>query len=81
MIITAVLEWIWTIVNPLLALMPVIDLAGYTQAGTFWDALKMAFWMFPISTVMTIWTIQLALWAFRMIISFLKTLWGVLPVV
>lgn len=81
MILTSVIQWIWTIINPLLALIPTIDLAGWLVGGTFWDAVKMAFWMLPVSTAVRIMTISFALWTLRVVVSLLKTLWSVLPIV
>lgn len=81
MILTSVIQWIWTVIDPVIALIPTIDLGAWLVGGTFWDAVKMAFWMFPVGTAARIMVISFALWALRVVVSLLKTLWSILPIV
>ena len=82
MIVTAVINVIWGVVNPILNRVPEIsiDYAGVSSSSIY-QWLRAALYFFPMNTVVTICALTLALWVLRMVIAFLHSLWASLPIV
>ena len=73
------------VVFSILALMPDVDaisVALESNAGlldSFADYIQCACYLLPMGTVNTIIVVICGLMVLRLVVSFLKTLWGVLP--
>lgn len=70
-------------ISPVITLMPDIDFSGiFSHPGveTFIDILCAVSYFFPWNTVLTIVGIIAGFQTLRLIIAFLKALWGILPV-
>ena len=82
MIVTAVINVIWGVVNPILNRVPEIsiDYAGVSSSSIY-QWLRAALYFFPMNTVVAICALTLALWVLRMVIAFLHSLWASLPIV
>ena len=73
---------IFSIVTGMLNLLPDISWSVDTTAfGYFIDILRVAGYMLPIRTVGTIASLIVSLTVFRIIISLIKTVWDLLPLV
>lgn len=78
----AVLDAVFSLVSGILSLVPDIDIT--VPANIISSAaqyLVAAFYILPMTTVFQICTILVALQAFRIAVSFIKTIWALLPVV
>lgn len=81
MLITPILDFIWSVLSPAINQIPTITLPSNPWTNTFIDFVRMAFWMLPVQTFLEIMTIVFALWVLRVVVAFFKTLWGMLPLV
>ena len=82
MIFNPVLDIIWAIVNPILSLIPDVELNtpdGVWDTGLEW--IRAALWFFPFNTVMDILSLVLLLWVFRVSVAVLHSIWSSLPIV
>lgn len=77
-IITAVTKLFDVITSPLSNIHINLDI---TKIEPILKYFRMAFYLIPIQELMPILTIIIALMSYRIIISILKALWGVLPLV
>lgn len=69
--------------GPAINSLPYLDLSGiFNEPGvsTFIDILNVAMYLFPFNTVFNIMGIIIGLHSLRVIVAFLKALWGILPV-
>lgn len=74
------LDIIFGVVSGFLALLPDFTWSVETSAFEyFMSILKFAGYIFPWSTVVAIVSIIIGLSIFRIVISFIKTIWGLLP--
>lgn len=81
MISEFLLNIVFGIVNGLLVLVPDISWSVDTSwMSAFVSVLKMVFYLLPMHTVIQIITLIIALTIFRFIISLIKTIWELLPV-
>ena len=82
MIVTAVITAIWNLVQPILNRVPEIsiDYAGVSSSPIY-QWLRAALYFVPMNTVFAICGLTLALWVLRVVIAFLHSLWGSLPIV
>lgn len=70
-------------VAPLIQKIPYVDLSGVFDipgVQTFIDILSVISYFFPWGTVLSIVGIIIGFQTLRLIVAFLKTLWGVLPI-
>lgn len=81
MLVTGVLTVLWSIAEPLINKMPeiAINYDGIANSTVF-QFLQAGMYMLPVDTVTTILGIVVSLWAFRIVIAFLHSLWAALPV-
>jgi len=68
------------IVIPLLLMLPTInfDVVHIINGGVF-SYIRAALYFLPVSTVVRILSISLALWTFRVIVAVVRTVWDLLP--
>lgn len=82
MISEFILNIIFGIVSGMLALLPDISWNVDSSAlNTFMDYVRVASYMLPMDTVGTIFGLVCAIISFRIIISLIKTIWELLPLV
>ena len=70
-------------VTPVIQKLPDMDLSGiFEQEGvqTFIDAIEMVCYMLPWNAVTGIVSFIISFYTIRIIIAFLKALWGILPI-
>lgn len=73
---------VWALVKPLIDLMPAIELNVSTESLRFFlDACSAVSYLLPMSDIIIMIGIIIAITAFRVIISFIKTIWELLPLV
>lgn len=89
MVTQGIIELLLKLATPILSLLPNFSIATVQTvsaniAGSGWslfiDFVHMALYFFPIDTLVTILDIMFVLMIVRCVIAFLKTLWGVLPI-
>lgn len=56
-----------------------IDTEAVTSSSAI-DFVRAACYFIPINTIASILTITIGLWAFRMVVALIKTIWAMLPV-
>lgn len=82
MIFTSGINLILLIVNNVLDMIPVIEIAiSGEYINGFLGFLNFCTYLFPFYALVPIFTTIIALNLFRIFISVLKTIWGILPVV
>ena len=82
MISEFVLNIVFGIVSGLLSLLPDIQWSVDSAAlTTFLGYVKVGSYLLPMGTVATITTLIIAIIGFRIVISLIKTIWELLPVV
>lgn len=70
------------VVVPALALLPAINIdANAVISSTFYSYIRAGMYFLPVGTVTAIFSIQLALWTFRIIVSVVRSVWDLLPFV
>lgn len=81
MLMTGVLNVLWSIACPVLEKMPVvaINYDGIANSTVF-QFLKAGLYLLPTATVFDILKVVVALWVVRVVIAFLHSLWAALPV-
>ena len=82
MILTAIIKVFWTVVSPILAKIPSVQINydGIASSGVY-QYLRAGLYFFPMDTVLTIGGIVLSLWILRIVIAVLHSLWASLPIV
>lgn len=83
MLLDGIINLILFFFEPILEVLPTIDLSGImssTGVSTFLDWISLAGYMLPFDTFFAIGGIIFSLQIFRIVIAFFKSLWGVLPV-
>jgi len=82
MIFTGVINFILSIINSALDMIPVIDIAfSMEYFEGFLGFVNFCTYLFPIYALMPLLGIVISLTVFRITISFLKTVWAILPIV
>lgn len=75
------LDLVWKIVKPLIDLMPSVTLNVTTESLRFFmDAYAAVAYVFPVADIMIMIGIVISITIFRIIISFIKTIWELLPI-
>lgn len=80
MITEGILNLFFSILSAMFSMLP--DISWSVESGlfaSFLDFIRLAGYFFPMGTVVTIISLIFAFTMFRIIISFIKTLWGLLP--
>lgn len=73
---------VWALIKPLIDLMPEIELNVSIESLRFFlDACSAVSYLLPMSDIIIMIGIIIAITAFRVIISFIKTIWELLPLV
>lgn len=73
---------VWALIKPLIDLMPEIELNVSMESLRFFlDACSAVSYLLPMSDIIIMIGIIIAITAFRVIISFIKTIWELLPLV
>lgn len=82
MILTAIIKVFWTVVSPILAKIPSVQINydGIASSSVY-QYLRAGLYFFPMDTVLTIGGIVLSLWILRIVIAVLHSLWASLPIV
>ena len=82
MITSSILMVVLKIVSPLVSLFkPINVLVNSTFISYVFDVVSGVLYLLPVGTINTILGITLATWVIRVIIAFLRALWGILPIV
>lgn len=80
MIISSLMYVLFHIVSGLLGLMPDVQWDIYSVSLTnFYSAIRMVFYIVPLDVVVPILLASFGLTAFRIFVSFIKTVWQILP--
>ena len=80
MILKLVMGLLLYIADFLLLLLP--DISGFVYSDIFTgfcDLVRSVAYFFPTDTIVTIFGVILGFYTFRLIITLLKTIWGILP--
>lgn len=83
MVTTTILGLIMQLFKPIINLLPDINFGSTLSsqgAETFLEWVSLAGYMLPFGTFFSIFGIIISLQVFRIVISFFKSLWGVLPI-
>lgn len=80
MVTTAIIAVFWAIVSPILNLLPDITFSAVSISVAV-DYLRAVCYFFPMQTITIVLGLVLALWIFRIVIAFLKSIWQALPFV
>lgn len=83
MIVGGILTFLMSLLRPAVELLPDLSLGvalNSRGAETFLDWVRLAGYMLPFETVFDIFALLVALQVFRIVVSFFKSLWGVLPI-
>jgi len=82
MITTALINAIWMVAHPVVALMPdiAINYDGIANS-TVYQFIRAGLYFLPMDTVLRILSLVVALWVVRIVIAFLHSLWAALPIV
>lgn len=80
MIIEAVLDFVFNIVEGLLGMLPDVqwNIEG-TAFTVFLDYVEMVCYLLPMGTILQIVSIVVGLITFKIVISLIKTIWDLLP--
>ena len=82
MITDVVLALVLKIVSPLLGLLkPINIVVNSVYIDYVFDVVSGIMYFLPVDTINTIIGIMISLWVFRVVISFLRALWSILPIV
>lgn len=82
MITSSILMVVLKIVSPLVSLFkPINVLVNSTFISYVFDVVSGVLYFLPVGTINTILGITLATWVIRVVIAFLRALWGILPIV
>lgn len=84
MITQGIIEFVLGIFSPVVGILPSVEMSGFMASSgvkTFLEWVSLAAYVIPFDTFLTIFGIIVGLHIFRIVISFFKSLWGVLPVV
>ena len=82
MITSSILMVVLKIVSPLVSLFkPINVLVNSAFISYVFDVVSDVLYFLPVGTINTILGITLATWVIRVIIAFLRALWGILPIV
>lgn len=82
MLTTGILAVILKIVSPLVSLFkPINILVNSAFISYVFDVVSGVLYFLPVGTINTILGITLATWVIRVVIAFLRALWGILPIV
>lgn len=82
MIVEFLLNVVWVLIKPLLDLLPAITIdIGSDTIGVFVGAVKAACYLLPMKDILVMISIVIAITVFRIIISLIKTIWEMLPIV
>lgn len=82
MIVEKMIDIVFNIVNSVLSLLPDISWSVSGSAfETFLEYLRMVCYLLPMQTVAMVVYLVVAITGFRIIISLLKTIWEILPLV
>ena len=76
-----VLNIVFNIVEGILSRLPVIDIS-FNSVGlsTFWGLVRCALYMLPGGTITSIIGVLVAIGIFRVVVSFIRTIWDLLPI-
>lgn len=67
---------------PCIAALPAITIdAEAVISGSFFSYIRAGLYFLPLGTVGAIFSIQIALWTFRIIVSVIRAVWDLLPFV
>ena len=82
MILNSMLRILWSVISPILAKIPSVQLNydGAANSSVF-QYIRASLYFLPMQTVLKILGIIIALWIFRIVIAFLHSLWASLPLV
>lgn len=82
MLTTGILALLMSVFTPLVNQLPDLsaDWVSSVGADTFLEWVSLAGYMLPFDTFFSIFGVIFALQVFRIVVSFLKNLWGVLPI-
>lgn len=73
---------VWALVKPLIDMMPAVELNVSTESFRFFlDSCSAVSYLLPMTDIAIMIGIIIAITAFRVIISFIKTIWELLPLV
>ena len=65
---------------PCIAALPAINIdANAVISSSFYTYIRAGLYFLPIGTVTTIFSIQIALWTFRIIVAVVRAIWDLLP--
>lgn len=82
MVVEGLMDIIFGIVEGLLSLLPDISWnVDGTVFDIFFDVLEMVCYLLPMGTVVTIFYLVISLTMFKVVISLIKTIWDLLPIV
>ena len=85
MITQGLITLLLKIITPILSLLPDISIPSLNSVGAgyemFVSYVRMALYFIPLSTVSTIFEIIILFMIVRCVVSFLKTLWAIIPIV
>lgn len=84
MITESLLDIFLNLLNGVFSLLPdiEIDLSPYEDAiNTFFDFFQYVFYFFPMDTVSYVVSIIIIFHLFKIVVSFIKTVWDLLPLV
>ena len=77
-----IIELVWKFIKPLLDMIPVIEFDVPAEAFTFFlDACAAVSYLLPMKDIVMMIGIIVSITMFRVIVSFIKTVWDILPVV
>ena len=80
MITEGIFSIVFTLLSGLLSMLPNVELVVSADMFTkFFEIIQVVCYLFPVDTVITIVGIIIALNVFRIVVSFIKTLWQLIP--
>ena len=80
MILDFLLSNLFSLINPLIELLPDITFdLDVSTFSSFYQYLHVVLWVLPCGTIAAVAALQLLLIAFRAVVSLIKTLWQLLP--
>lgn len=80
MIFETIINFIFIPLNGLLALLPNISWeVGSSVFTKFFEVLRMACYFLPMGTVVSVFSLVVAINSFKIVISIIKTIWQLLP--
>lgn len=73
---------VWLIVKPLIDLLPNLEMVvEYSSFAVFLDIVSAVCYLLPMSDIVVMVGIVIAITVMRIVISFIKTIWELLPLV